>query len=92
MDVEAIQGAEDRRVVDGWRSQNVPGAGCAKKTLGASPKMEASFLTALGFLAVYMAHLQGHLDHLEISCCRGYQFLFVLSFFLFLKKIDREHG
>lgn len=55
MDVETIQTAEDTRVVDGWRSQNVPGAGCAKKTLGASPKMEAFFLTALRFLPVYMA-------------------------------------
>lgn len=55
MDVETIQSAEDTRVVDGWRSQNVPGAGCAKKTLGASPKMEPSFLTAFFFLPVYMA-------------------------------------
>lgn len=79
MDVETIQGAEDTRVVDGWRSQNVPGAGCAKKTLGASPKMEASFLTALGVLGCIYGHPQDHWDHLEISCCRGYQFISFLS-------------
>jgi hypothetical protein len=50
-----FRSAEDTRVVDGWRSQNVPGAGCAKKTLGASPKMELPFLTALAFWPVYMA-------------------------------------
>jgi hypothetical protein len=75
VDVKAIQSAEDTRVVDGWRSQNVPGAGCAKKTLGASPKMETSFLSAFSFLPVYMAICRVNVDDLEISCCNGYHIL-----------------